>query len=271
MQTVPWPRALVDGTLLPLADAALAITDPGAARGDGAFETVGIWGGAPFALDAHLERLAASLHAILLPPVDQSLLRREVRQLLDGVTGDAALRIYVTAAGTRVLTLGDQPGQRDSSHLVPLTAGWIRPRAGYGPAGAKTMSYLHHMIATRAAQAAGGEDALLVAEDGTVLEGPTFAFYWAGGGVLYAPSTDLGIIDSITRRTVLGVARREGLEVVEGAFRLDALAAADEAMLSSAVRDVVAVRRVGNVRFEGPTPVRDRLSAALSAARRVTA
>lgn len=268
MHTAPWPRALVDGRLLPLDDAALGITDAGVARGDGAFETVGIWGGVPFALDDHLERLAASLRAILLPPVDQGVLRAEVQRLLDGVTGDAALRLYVTGSGTRVLTLADQPGARASRHLVPHTAGWIRPRASYGPAGAKTMSYLHHMIATRAAQAAGGEDALLVGEDGTVLEGPTFSFYWAGGGVLYAPSLDLGIIDSITRRTVLAAARRDGLEVVEGAFGLDALGAADEALLSSAVRDVVAVRRVGDARFDGPTPVRDRLSAALSAARR---
>lgn len=259
---------MIDGRMLPLADAALPLLDEGFGRGDGAFETVGVWQGRPFALDAHLERLVASLRRVLLPAVDAALLRAEVDRVLADVSGDVALRLYVTASGTRILTCTDQPQRGAPTHLVPYVAPWIQPRAVYGPSGAKAMSYLPNMVATRAARAAGGDDALLTTAAGVVLEGPTFALYWVTGGQLHAPSIDLGVIDSTSRRAVLELAGGLGLDVVEGEYRLEDVLGADEVMLSSAVRDVVAVRRVGDRRFDGATPVRDQLSKALAAARR---
>jgi branched-subunit amino acid aminotransferase/4-amino-4-deoxychorismate lyase len=261
-------RACVNGTLVPLADACLPVTDDGVARGYGAFETIGVWDGRPFRLADHLDRLAASLELILLPAPERARLEDDVARVLEGVTGDAALRLYVTGSGTRIVTVSPPPDRLDATHLVPQLAPWIRPRATYGPAGAKTMSYLPNMVASRAAEGAGGDDALLYSLEGLVLEGPTFALYWATGGTIHSPALELGIIDSISRRTVLEVARAEGYRVLEGSYTLDDLARADEVMLSSAVRDVVAVRRVGDVAYPGPTPVRDALNDALWAARR---
>jgi branched-chain amino acid aminotransferase len=263
------PTALLDGEELPLAQTRLSVTDDGVARGDGAFETIGVWDGRPFRFDDHLDRLARSLDAIGLPTADLELLRSEGKALCALTDGDAALRIYVTASGTRLLTIDHQPARADVRILVPQPAPWIRPLGEYGPAGAKTMSYLPNMAATRAARRAGGDDALLCASEGHVLEGPTFAVYWVVDGCVHAPEVGLGIVDSISRRTVLGLARRDGIEVVEGRWPLTALDEATEVLLSSSIRDVVAVRRVGELALPaGASPVRDALSAALTAARR---
>lgn len=262
------PRALVNGTPTAMTDAGLAITDDGAARGDGAFETVGIWDGRAFRLADHLARLAASLTAIGLPAPDTELLAAEAAQLLDGETADGMLRMFVTAAGTRLLMVAPPPARPQPTHLVPRPAPWIRPLGTYEAAGAKTMSYAPNMAATRAAVRAGGDDALLVALEGWVLEGPTFAVLWVAGGRLHAPDEGLGIVSSISRRTVLDLASSAGIDVALGRWQLDDLAAADEVMLTSSVRDLVAVRRVGEASFAGPTPVRDRLATALDAARR---
>lgn len=262
-------RAMVDGQAMALADATLAITDEGAARGDGGFETVGVWNGRPFRLADHLARLDASLAAIGLPPADRDRLAAEAAALMDGLgERDAALRLYVTASGTRVLTLTDQPVRIPARHLVPQPAPWIRPRGTYGPAGAKTMSYGPNMAATRAAQRAGGDDALLLSLEGTVLEGPTFCVLWVAGGSLRTPSVDLGIVDSISRRTLLELAAEAGIASAEGRWPLEELLAADEVLVCSSVRDVIAVAAVGDRRYDGPTPVRDRLAAALDARRR---
>jgi branched-subunit amino acid aminotransferase/4-amino-4-deoxychorismate lyase len=263
------PTALLDGRRLPLAEARLPVTDDGVARGDGAFETLGVWDGRVFALDAHLDRLDASLAAVGLPWSDRALIAEEALALCADVEGDAALRIYVTASGTRLLTLDRQPQRPDTRHLVPQVAPWIRPLGGPGLGGAKTMSYLPNMAATRAARMDGGDDALLVSLEGWVLEGPTFAVCWVVDGVVHAPAIDLGIVDSISRRTALGLAADLGIEVVLGRWSLEALDAASEVLISSSVRDVIAVRRVGDRTLpEGATPVRDALSAALAAARR---
>lgn len=264
----PLRRALINGDLHPLEHAQLSILDDGVARGDGAFETIGVWSGRPFRLADHLERLQASLSAIGLPPTDLDVLAEEARSLCDGVEADAALRLYVTATGTRMVTLDHQPVGREATVLVPQPAPWIRPLGTYGPAGAKTMSYMPNMAATRAAKAAGGDDALLVASEGYVLEGPTFAVCWVVGDTLRAPDVALGVVDSISRRTLLDIAGAQGLDVEQGRWELDALREASEVLVSSSVRDVIAVRAVGEMTFDGPSPVGTALSAALDSARR---
>ena len=156
---------------MPLSEAALPLLDEGVQRGDGAYDTVGVWDGRPFRLDDHLERLAASLAAIRLPPVDEAALRAEIAKLLDGVRGDAVLRFHLTASGRRVVTLAPPPVRREPRVLIPQPAPWIQPATRYPPAGAKTMSYGPNMQATRAAQDAGGDDALLVTVEGPHVRG----------------------------------------------------------------------------------------------------
>jgi branched-subunit amino acid aminotransferase/4-amino-4-deoxychorismate lyase len=260
--------AIVNGVRQPLAAATVAVTDDGLARGDGAFETIGVWDGRAFRLGDHLQRLAASLEAVALPPADLELISQEAALLLDGATKDAALRIYVTATGTRILTLSPPPQRREPRHLDPQPAPWIRPLGTFGPAGAKTMSYLPNMAATRMAQRNGADDALLLSLEGWVLEGPTFAVMWAAGGVLFTAPVELGIVDSISRRTVLELAADAGVAAVIEPRPLDDLLAADEVMISSSVRPLLAVERVGDHTFTGPTPLRDRLNDLLTTARR---
>lgn len=253
---------------MPLDAARLAVTDDGVARGDGAFETIGVWDGVAFRLDDHLARLAESLRAVALPEVDLELLAREAASLLDAVDGDGALRIYVTASGTRLLTLSPPPQRADARALDPQPAPWIRPLGTYGPAGAKTMSYLPNMAATRRAVGNGADDALLVSLEGWVLEGPTFAVLWGADGQLSAAPLSLGIVDSISRRTVIELAAAAGIDVVAEPRPLDHLLAADEVMICSTVRPLLPIARVGERTYDGPTPLRDRLAPALDHARR---
>lgn len=262
-------RALVDGQAQALADARIAITDGGVARGDGAFETIGVWDGRPFRLADHLQRLSGSLEALSLPPVDTQLLAHESTALLAGLDTDAALRIYITATGTRVLTLSAQPERIEPKHLASQPAPWIQPIGSYGPAGAKSMSYGPNMAATRHAQAAGADDALLCSvPDGYVLEGPTFGVVFVARGIVHAPDVALGIVDSISRRTLLEIAEQHGIDVLTGRWGLEALTAAEEVIISSSIRDAIAVEQVDEFTFGRQHPVRDLLSSELWRRRR---
>lgn len=252
-----------------MSEARLALTDEGVARGDGAFETVGVWDGRPFRLDDHLGRLDASLRRIGLPEAPAPALRADIGRLLDGVPPvDAALRLYVTGSGTRVVTVMPPPDRPPLRALVPQPAPWIRPLGTYQPSGAKTMSYGPNVAATRAAVRAGGDDALLVSLEGAVLEGPTFAVLWTRAGRLRAPAVELGIIDSISRRTLLEVAGRAGVDVEVGRYPLADIDTADEVMVCSSVRPLQALERVGGRRLPDATPVFDRLAGALDRRRR---
>lgn len=262
--------AVVDGgPVCPLAETRLAVTDDGLARGDGAFETVGIWGGHPFRLDDHLARLTMSLAGIGLPAPNSGRLVEDVGRLVAAWGArDGVLRAYVTGSGTHLLTIALQPVRPPLRVLSPQPAPWIRPRSGYRPAGAKTMSYGPNVAATRAAQREGADDALLISLEGEVLEGPTFGVCWTEDGVLLAPPVELGIVDSISRRTVLDLARREGIEVRLETRGLGWLARAGEVLVVSSVRPLQALVRVAVVPLPAETPVHDRLAPLLDGTRR---
>ena len=271
MQDEPDGLAWIDGDVVPLDRARLPLHDEGVVRGDGGFETVGVWDGRPFRFDDHLERLQASLRAIGLPAADEERLRAAAARLLALRGGrDGALRLYVTAGGAHVALLLPPPRRGPLRHLVPQPAPWIRPLGTYAPAGAKTMSYMPNMAATRAARRAGGDDALLCSTEGRVLEGPTFAVLWVAQGVVHAPDLALGVVDSISRRTVLEAAAARDVAVRTGRYELDALATASEVLVCSAVRELRAVTRVGDLELAGATPLAELLGAALRAARRGT-
>lgn len=261
------PRALIDGRSTPLGHATLAITDPGVSRGDGAFETVGVWGGHPFRLDDHMVRLDRSLVAIGLPPAPSDAIRADVATALDGQTADGALRVYVTAAGTRIVSLSPPPDRPALRRLVTQTAPWIRPVGTYGPAAAKTMSYGPNMAAARAAQRAGGDDALLVSLEGHVLEGPTFTILWVRDGVLCAPDLTLGLVDSISRRTILDLASAMDVDVVTGRWGRDDLGHADEVMACSSVRPLQAIAAIDGDAFATTAPMTTALAERLAARR----
>lgn len=261
------PVALVDGRRSPLEQASLAITDAGVARGDGAFETVGVWNGRPFRLDDHLARLDRSLAAICLPASPADMLRAEVDDVLTDQSGDGALRIFVTASGTRVVSLADPPVRSPLRRLAVQPAPWIRPLGSYGPASAKTMSYGPNMAASRAAQRAGADDALLVSLEQRVLEGPTFTVLWVRNGRIIAPDLALGLVPSISRRTLLELADEEGIAHEVGRYGIDDLLAADEVLSCSSVRPVSAIERVDDHVLPRDTPVADLLAERLAVRR----
>jgi branched-chain amino acid aminotransferase len=93
------------------------------------------------------------------------------------------------------------------------------------------------MLATRLAQEAGFDEALLVTPHGRVLEGPTWSFFWAEGGSLYTPPLGERILSSITRAALidtLGIEERV-------CTKDDDLPRAEEALLASSAREVVPI------------------------------
>jgi branched-subunit amino acid aminotransferase/4-amino-4-deoxychorismate lyase len=247
-------------------DGKIPVTDSSVLRGDGCFEVIRSYAGRPFALEEHLDRLQRSAAAldIALPP------RSEIAGWIEKIAsaiGNGAVRVVVTR-GSSVPGL-DEPsnvvvfGHRldeitEPARLHPIEAPWHAAGIAWDLAGAKTISYAPNMAATRRARHEGYEDALLLTSDGVVLEGPTFAVGWVVDGELETPGLDLGILDSITRRIVLGLAVQLRIPVVEGRWGLGRLDDASEVTAWSTVREVQPVGAVGERAWE-PGPVTRRL------------
>jgi branched-chain amino acid aminotransferase len=232
--TVP-ELASVDGKISPTPEAAIPLPDDGVYRGDGVFEVIRLYGGRPFALEDHLDRLERSASAIELP-VDRDAVQREVGSLLAQFgDADGALRIVLTRGGRRIAVTEPLPEWPRSVSVATVT---------YAPSeiltGVKSTSYAANMQATRIAASRGADEAILVRPDGVVLEAPTSSVFWVSAeGDLRTPSISSGILESITRARV----SRE-LHVEEGKWDVDDFRGAGEAFLASTTREVQAISAI---------------------------
>jgi 4-amino-4-deoxychorismate lyase len=227
-------------------------------RGEAVFEALRVYGGRPFRLQAHLDRLAASARAIDLP-VPGGLDDLAARAVAAAGGGDLVLRLICTkgpegagggpaafAVCTDIPASFEQERAR-GLRLVLLTTATdplLRAAAPWLLAGVKTISYATNMAAQRTARARGADDAVLVGLGGELLEAPTASLWWRKDQTLFTPSLELGILAGITRATLLDLAPTLGLKVLEGVFTAEDLLAADEAFLSSSTRELMPVVEV---------------------------
>src|SRR5918996_2570328 len=189
--------AILDGDVMDVAQAQIPVTDEGLLRGDGVFEVVRLYGGRPYGLEEHLERMQRSAAALRLP-FDVGAVRDDARTLLARCEpADGALRLLVTRGGRRIGIVEDLHDLPDTVALATIT---------YSPTrvldGVKSLSYAANMLATRLAQEQGADEALLVTPHGRVLEGPTTSFFYVLDGSLYTPPLGERILESITRRAL---------------------------------------------------------------------
>jgi branched-chain amino acid aminotransferase len=265
---------VIDGASVPPEQATVSVYDRGFLYGDGVFETIRTYEGELFALDEHLERLAHSAERVGIPfAVSKEALTREIADGLaaaraSGPTKENYVRV--------MLTRGAGPlGLDPALALKPLRVILVEPlkplppelycdgvavvvrqvaRAGDAAEGAKVSNYLASLLALRAAKAEGAHEALIAGADGSVREGTTSNVFAVRGGELCTPGVDAGILVGITRLHVLSLARAAGLVVREGRLTVDELLHADEAFLTSSLREILPIVRVDDHRIGAGAP-----------------
>jgi branched-chain amino acid aminotransferase len=238
--------ASLDGQVGPAGEARISITDEGLLRGDGAFEVMRLYGGRPFALRDHVDRLRRSCEGLRLE-ADLDALESELGALLDASGPvDGLLRVVVTRGGRRIAIVEPLPHRPPASRVATIAFAPGRILDGL-----KTLSYAGNMLASRLAKERGYDEGLLVTPHGRVLEGPTWTFFWVQDGALCTPPLDDHILASITRARLL-----EECDVTERSCTLDDVRAAEEAFIASTVREVLPIAAVDDIELPAaPGPV----------------
>ena len=271
-------------SLLALAVSGRGLVDPGdpvvraddeaLLRGRAAFETLRVYGGRPFRLERHMDRLEASAASIALPVVDRGEIAELAAAVLPATGGsDTVLRLVWTA--------GPAEGPPTGLALLSPVPAWIeemRPRGARAVSllgvravvpwllpGVKSTSYAVTMAAEAEAKRRDADEAIFVDSDDYVLEGTVTNMWWRSDRTLFTPALDLGILAGVTRATLLELAPACGYEVEEGAYHLEDVLGADEAFTSSSVREVMPLIEVDGVAL-GRGPAADELQEALRVA-----
>mgnify|MGYP001827424907 FL=1 len=249
----------IDGRVVDSGDAQVSVFDRGFLYGDSVFEVYRTYGGVPFAEEAHLERLARSAERLMIRmPVSLDALSAEVRATLDAAgEGEWYVRVVITR-GSGPLTYDPSTATKPLRVIIaaPLTLPpsehyergvavallkASRPTDDPRAAGAKASNYLANLLAVHEAKQKGAQEALVLGKDGQILEGASSNVYIVKDGRVRTPEAQTGILIGITRATVLQAAAAEGILVEEGEIRPEDLFSADEAFITSSIREVMPV------------------------------
>ncbi len=249
----------LNGSLVPLADARIAVMDYGFLYGYGLFETMRAYGGKVFRLDRHLERLAGSAETLGIA-VDKSVLKDAVTETIHA-NGLSNARIRLT------LSIGEggmvpDPASCGKPTVLVVTTDYhplpeevyekgyramvssVRRNSRSTISGMKSLNYLESMLARQEARAAGVDEAICLNEDGFLAEASTSNVFLVGDGALKTPGLTSGILPGVTREAVLELAGRLGITAVEDDITLDELLQADEAFITNSVMEVMPLTEV---------------------------
>ncbi len=253
-----------NGKFSPITECALPLTDMAIQRGVGAFESVRIYEGAPFAMAQHLERLAGSAagSGIMAEPIIKRLpeIIREGIALLDDKNFDGLVKPYITGGDVnnkgsfpspRFFVIFDEvhkPTDDEKRNGIALEPNHVaRPFPLI-----KSTNYLFGLIPLSKAQRVNFET-LYITPEGEITEAMSSNFFLCKGGkIITAPVGK--VLKGVTRDIIITLARENGFQVEERCPLESELAEADEAFITGTVKEILPVVRVGARQIGGGRP-----------------
>jgi len=238
-----------DGTFCRADEAVIPVTDLSVLRGFGVFDFLRTYGGRPFHLEAHMERLerSAGLLGIPLPVSPDALtdlvhetLRRNdheesnIRIILtggvsaDGFIPDGKPRLLIMVTPVAVIP---EAWYTEGVKIVTI------PFSRYMP-GAKSINYIHAIHAMQEARTRGAIEALYVKPDGYATECTTSNIFACRAGKIVTSGTT--ILPGITRQVVLDMPELSGILEIQD-ITLDDFLTADEVFLTASNKEVAPV------------------------------
>ncbi len=130
-----------------------------------------------------------------------------------------------------------------------MWAPWRRPGPDMAPTRSKAAGlYMICTLSKHAAENQGYQDALMLDYRGLLAEATGANLFLVQDGKIHTPTPDC-FLDGITRRTVIALARRLGIEVIERHLKPEELAKTQEVFLTGTAAEVTPVGEVGEHRF----------------------
>lgn len=252
-----------NGQMVPWRDAKLHVLSHGLHYASAVFEGERCYGGAIFKLREHTERLFASARILgfeipyTVEEIDaacdatikaNNLVDAYVRPIAwrgSGEMGVAARQAGVNVA-IAVWPWGAYFGVEQRMKGVNLAwAKWRRPDPATAPTASKAAGlYMIGTLSKHAAMDEGADDAMMLDYKGDVAEATGANAFFVMDGAIHTP-TPTCFLDGITRRTVMELARKRQMQVVERVIKPEEMSGATEAFLAGTAAEVTPIRRIG--------------------------
>ncbi len=255
-----------DGVVVPWRDAKLHVLSHGLHYASAVFEGERAYSGHIFKLREHTERLLESgrILGFEIPwsadQIDEACLQTLERSgLADAYIRPLAWRgseqLSVSAQATRIhlmVAAWAWPNLFGADRMKGVrlaTSKWKRPHPETAPIHAKAAGlYMTSTMSKHDAEAQGYNDALMLDWRGQVSEATGANIFFVIDGALHTPTADC-FLDGITRRTVMALAAKRQIPVVERAIMPDEMRHATEVFVTGSAAEVTPVRQIDELRF----------------------
>lgn len=274
-----------DGEFVPHRDAKVHVLTHALHYASCVFEGERAYGGVVFKSREHSERLRNSAHLLgFKVPFSAEELDRAKAELIKKQGWE---NCYLRALAWRGSEQMGVAARRDDVHVAVaawewgdyfadkmkgvrlMIAPWRRPAPDTSPCNSKAAGlYMICTLSRHAANDAGFDDAMMFDWRGQIAEGTGANIFFVRDGVLHTPTPDC-FLNGITRQTIIGLARKSGIEVVERAIFPNELPTFSECFLTGSAAEVTPVREIAGLPFK-PAKLTEQLMHDFSALTRRT-
>ncbi|MFC4098266.1 aminodeoxychorismate lyase [Paenibacillus xanthanilyticus] len=250
-----------NGSIIHAEEAVIPVYDHGFLYGIGLFETFRTYGGRPFLLERHLERLAGGCRELgIRCELEPGALRVWLAEVMAANhLEEAYVRLTVTAgeaglglpqddyeAPNRLLLVKPlpEPSERLYAEGKELALLETRRNTPEGPVRFKSLHYMNNILAKRELRgigAAPNAEGLMLTKEGWLSEGIVSNLFFLKDGIVHTPSVDTGILPGITRARVMELAAAAGVRVQEGHYTWEGLKRAQEVWITNSIQEVVPI------------------------------
>ncbi|GLY11591.1 aminodeoxychorismate lyase [Pseudobacillus badius] len=257
----------LNGEVVSREQAVISPFDHGFLYGMGVFETFRVYNGHPFLMDDHLDRLNRSLKALM---INRQFSRSEAVEILDELSEanewkHSYIRFNVSAGNGEI---GLQTAAYEQPNVIvfqkPLpppggllekTGQWLTIKRNSPEMNERLKShhYLNNIAGKRETGIDGSVEGIFLNQAGAVAEGVVSNIFWVKGNTLYTPAIETGILNGITRKYVIRVAKEKGMAVEEGIFFPQEVEEAEEVFFTNSIQEITAVKQIGSRLFPGST------------------
>lgn len=152
------------------------------------------------------------------------------------------------------------PMEKRLEGLRLVTSKWARPAPNSAPTAAKAGGlYMICTLAKHEATDKGYDDALMLDYRGFVAESTGSNLFFVQDGKIHTPKPDC-FLNGITRQTVIGLAKQNGIEVIERHIKPEELADMTEAFITGTAIEVTPLQSIDDNKFEVGNIVRKLVS-----------
>jgi branched-chain amino acid aminotransferase len=252
-------KIYINGKFYDKADAKVSVYDHGLLYGDGVFEGIRVYGGKVFKLAEHIERFFESARHIMLEiPLSRDQLRDAILNTVRiNAKHDGYIRLIITrGAGTlgidprkttdpQVIVIVDDismyPPELYENGLEIIVASTIRNHPNALNPRIKSLNYLNNILAKIEATRAGCLEAIMLNVHGEVAECTADNIFFVKRGELRTPPLHAGLLEGITRDTVMELAQAADIPVREMTLTRHDVYSADECFLTGTGAEIIPV------------------------------